>query len=86
MSDKVIIDRQVLEDITDWEKDWGQPFGEFLEDFTTPLVLCGECKKWKTIECSKTKMLADIVRNSLTKYAKLIWPDHDDFCKDGIKA
>ena len=81
MSDKVIIDRQVLEDITDWEKDWGQPFGEFLEDFTTPLVLCGECK-WiyydiaeKSYWCTKCRY---------TPRWQQTDPTH--FCKDGVKA
>lgn len=41
-----------------------------------PLVLCGECAKWKTDNC--IRWIWDKDRHA--------HPDPDDFCKDGVKA
>ena len=47
-----------------------------------PFPTCETCDKWKTIDCIISKLLSDTLRNSRHKWATLIYPDHDFFCKD----
>lgn len=47
-----------------------------------PFPTCETCPKWKTIECTMSKLLSDTLRNSRHKWAELIYPNSDYFCKD----
>jgi len=55
-----------------------------------PLVLCGECKKWKTLDCLHREVLTHYlgkpgeVPTEIHTTESITEPD--DFCKDGIKA
>jgi hypothetical protein len=49
-----------------------------------PLILCKDCKKWKTDDCSKTTRTEwnhdeHGIPACITTYS----PDPDDYCKDG---
>ncbi len=74
---KVIIDTDVLQDVTDWNAFWGQTFSEFLSEFSKPLTLCQDCWKWKTIGCTKARCFL------VTEGWAYLDTDPDDFCKDG---
>ena len=53
-----------------------------IETKVKPFPTCETCPKWKTIECTMSKLLSDTLRNSRHKWAELIYPNSDYFCKD----